>query len=58
MKCYKIVFNKEGQKNNIGSYILLGIIFLIIILTIIFKIKGYNQLKDKINEIIKKKLKN
>ena len=56
MKCYKIVFNKEGQKNNIGSYILLGIIFLIIILTIIFKIKGYNQLKDKINEIIKKKI--
>ena len=36
MKCYKLLFTKEGIKNNIGSYILLFIIFIIIILIFIF----------------------
>ena len=27
MKCYKLLFTKDGLKVNIGSYILLGIFF-------------------------------
>ena len=32
IRCYKLVFSKEGQSKNFGSYILLLIIFLFIIL--------------------------
>jgi len=58
MKCYKRVFNLEDLKYNIGNYILISIIFLEIILAIIFKIKGYNKIKNLINKIIQNKNKN
>ena len=58
MKCIKLLFSKEGLINNIGSYTLLAIILLYIILAIIFKIKGFKLLKNSINEILKKNIKN
>ena len=53
IKCYKEVFNKEGLIYNLGNYIMSTIIIITLILSILFKIKGYNNLKNKINEIIK-----
>ena len=52
LKCYKNLFTKKGLINNIGSYILLSIIFSQIILIINFGICGYNKFKCRINEII------
>ena len=42
-----------GLKGNIGSYILLIIIFVYIILGILFKIKGFSKLKEIIKDIVK-----
>ena len=58
MKCIKLLFSKEGLINNIGSYTLLAIILLYIILAIIFKIKGFKLLQNSINEILKENIKN
>ena len=52
LKCYKEVFNKEGLINNIGNYIMSTIIIITLILSILFKIKGYINLKKRINEIV------
>ena len=52
VKCYKEVFNKEGLINNIGNYIMSTIIIITFILSILFKIKGYINLKKRIDEII------
>ena len=53
LKCYEVVFKKEGLIHNIGSYILLFIIFLNIIFSIIFCIRDYKLLYIKIKEIVK-----
>ena len=58
MKCYKNLFSKEGLIKNIGNYIIGIIIIFTIILCILFNMKGYNELKNKINEIIKNKIEN
>ena len=55
MKCYHKLFKKEGIKNNIGNYIISIIILLNIFFCILFRIKGYNKLKNKINKIIMNK---
>ena len=55
IKCYKLLFIDDGLIKNIGSYILLFIIFLTIIFSILFCIKGYKQLYNKINQIFKNK---
>jgi len=55
VKCYKLLFSKEGLAYNIGSYILLSIIFLIIISCIYFIINGYKNINNKILNIISKK---
>ena len=55
IKCYKILFKKEGLIYNIGSYILLLIIFLHFIFSIIFCTKGYKSLYDIMKIIIKLK---
>ena len=67
LKCLKEVFNKGRLILNLG-FIIIGIIILITsILSILFKIKGYPNLKKRIyeiimnknqNEIIKTKIKN
>ena len=51
MKCYKILFTINGLKNNIGSYILLSIILIIIFLFLIFFTKEHKTLSDMINKI-------
>ena len=53
VKCYKLLFSKEGLIKNIGSYILLIIIILNIPLGIIFLFKEYKLLHLKIDNIIK-----
>ena len=55
IKCYKLLFSKEGFINNICSYILLVILFLYFILSIIFCFKGFKEIKNKIFDIIKLK---
>ena len=55
MKCYKIVFSKEGLIKNFGNYLITSIIFIYIILAIAFYLKGYNFLCIQINEILDKK---
>ena len=52
LKCFRILFTKEGIKNNIGSYILLSIIFINLFLFFIFLIKGYKKIYDLIEKII------
>ena len=55
MKCYYILFKKEGIVKNIGNYIISVILIITIILCILFIIKGYKKIKLKIYDIIKKK---
>ena len=58
IKCYKLFFTKEGLISNIGSYILLSILFFFFILSNLFYNKGFNEIKNKIYEIIKIKKEN
>ena len=53
IKCYKQLFDIEGLKKNIGNYIIGSIIILISILSVLFKIKGYIIIKNKIYKIIR-----
>ena len=52
MKCYNRLFDKDGLKKNIGSYILLVIIFLYNICLIYFIINGYNSILNIIKVVI------
>ena len=52
LKCYYVVFTKEGISKNIGCFILIPILVLFIICIIKFYKNDYKQLKMKINEII------
>ena len=49
--CHKKLFNKNGIKNNIGSYLILVIILFHILTIIIFYLKQYLQIKVKIKDI-------
>ena len=51
LKCYKVLFTKDGLINNIGSYIMLSIIFVYIISIFILVFKDYFTLRKKINNI-------
>ena len=55
MKCYNILFSKDGFFKNIGNYILISIILIYIISMILFYIKGYSLIYHKILNIIKLK---
>ena len=55
MKCYYVLFTKNGLLKNIGSYILLFTILFIIISAILFHKCGYNSLEDDINDIMDSK---
>ena len=57
MKCYEVLFSKEGLLKNIGSYILLLIILIHMISTIFFYKCGYYFLENNIKNLIKKKKK-
>ena len=50
--CYKKLFRKEGILNNIEFYILLTIILIQFVCIIIFYIKQYKKIQEKIDEII------
>ena len=52
LKCYKIIFTKDGIKNNIGCFIFLFIIFIYFICLILFRFKFYDLLKIEINNFI------
>jgi hypothetical protein len=54
MKCYEMLFSKEGLLTNIGNYILLFIISVHIISGILFYKFGYFILERKIKNIISK----
>ena len=59
LKKIKLLFTKEGFIKNIGNYIIIPIIFLHLISTIYFFLKGYNLLYKEIEDIINiKKLEN
>ena len=61
MKCIKLLFTKDGFIYNMGNYIMIPILFFNIIISIIFRFKGYNLLKNKIKifyEQFKEYLKN
>ena len=53
LKCIKLFFSKDGLINNIGSYILLFVIFVNIPLLITFLIKEFHFLNKIIYNIIK-----
>ena len=55
MKCYYKIFKKETIIKNIGNYFISIIIILTIILCILFRIKGYDKLKNQIKIIIDSK---
>ena len=52
IKCYRLLFSKEGIIKNIGFYVLLIKIFINIILVIVFTKKGHKYLYNKIKELI------
>ena len=53
LKCYKVLFSKKGLIHNYGSYIILSIILIMIILVFIFRFKGYKLFIKKVNYLIK-----
>ncbi len=52
MKCYNLLFSKEGLNMNFGNYMLLFIILLHIGSAIFFYFKGFNLFCNEINEIL------
>ena len=52
-QCTNTFFSKGGIKTNIGSYVILIIILLNVILFIYFKQKGYSLIQKEINKILK-----
>ena len=56
LKCYKLLFSKDGLIKNAGNYIILIIIITYIILLIYFYQKEYILFYDIINEIINAKI--
>ena len=50
--CYKKLFMKEAILNNVGFYLILIIILFYIITIIIFRIKHFSLLENKIKKII------
>ena len=57
LKCYKLLLTKEGLIYNIGSYILIAIIFIYSINSNLFLIIEYDILFNKIDLLFKKKKK-
>ena len=53
--CVKLLFTLVGLKNNIGSYLLFGIIMISVVCCIFFYAKKFKVIFSKINAIIKEK---
>ena len=58
LKCYKLVFSKDGQIKNIGSYMMSAITSIFIILMLIYIINGNKKIGFYIDNILKQKLNN
>ena len=56
LKCFKLVFSKKGQMNNIGSYIMSVITFIFIIFMFIYIINDNKKIQYYIEMILKEKL--
>ena len=56
MKCFKLVFSKKGQKNNIGSYLVSVITFIFIIFIFIYIFNGNKKIDSFIQSILNFKL--
>ena len=56
LKCYKLIFSLKGQLNNIGSYLISAIIFLLVILMISYCIFGRKRLVQYVQLIIRQKI--
>ena len=56
LKCYKLVFSKEGQTYNIGSYMMSAITFIFIILMLIYLINGNKKIIFYVEKILKQKI--
>ena len=54
IKCYYILFTKNGFTKNIGNYIILLIILYYLFSVIYFSVKGYKSFMNKIEKIIKR----
>ena len=52
LRCYNVLFSKNGIKNNIGCYMIIPVIILHFINVIIFYKKQLKEIKDKIRDII------
>ena len=57
VKCAKLVFSSDGLKKNIGSYTILVITSVSILLTMLFYKIGFSKFKNFINKIFDKKFK-
>ena len=55
MKCYNILFTKDGLKRNTGNYIILSILLINIVNNILFIFKGYKSLNKIIDNFLLKK---
>ena len=55
VKCYKLVLSLEGELNNYGSYILIGILFILIVCMICYCFIGNKKLSEYIQQVIKLK---
>ena len=53
LQCYSLIFSKEIILSNYCSIIILGIILIILLGAIVFRIKGHQILMNKINIVIK-----
>ena len=56
IKCFTELFSKKGLKKNLGSYIILSVIFIFIISYNVFFLVEYDMLVDKIEQIIEYKI--
>ena len=56
IKCYKLLFSKDGLKNNIGNYVILSIIICTIICLVSFINKGFKSLLYIIDKILLNKI--
>ena len=55
IKCYDIMFTKEGLIKNIGNYIFISIILINIVLFFLFIIKDFKKIQNLIIDLIRNK---
>ena len=55
LKCYKLVFSKKGQNNNIGSYIMSAMTLIFIVLLFIFSFKDHEKINNYIELLLNRK---